>query len=136
VWRFLDEPARLKFGKFDGPANLHPEDKTAIFGRFYTQILDQYLIKRGGYISVQTMEIEQEIRTFITETFLLGSSEMLTDDTPLLGNVIDSTGVIQLIMFVQERFAISVEDEETMTDNFGSVKNVVAFIEKKLGSRG
>jgi len=66
----------------------------------------------------------------------MGSSEALNDDAPLLGNVIDSTGVIELIVFVQERFVISVEDEEVMTDNFGSVKNVVAFIEKKLRSKG
>ena len=93
-------------------------------------------IENRGYISVQTTDIEQEIRIFVADTFLLGSSETLNDDTPLLGNIIDSTGVIQLIMFVQERFAITVEDEEAMTDNFGSVKTVVAFIEKKLLSKG
>jgi acyl carrier protein len=85
---------------------------------------------------VQTADIEQEIRAFVTQNFLMGSSEALNDDAPLLGNVIDSTGVIELIVFVQERFVISVEDEEVMTDNFGSVKNVVAFIEKKLRSKG
>jgi len=85
---------------------------------------------------VQTTDIEQEIRAFVTQNFLMGSSEALNDDVPLLGNVIDSTGVIELIVFVQERFVISVEDEEVMTDNFGSVKNVVAFIEKKLRSKG
>jgi acyl carrier protein len=85
---------------------------------------------------MQTTDIEQEIRTFITENFLFGRDEALTDDVPLLGNVIDSTGVIELIGFVQDRFAISVDDEEVMTDNFGSVKNVVAFVEKKLGSKG
>jgi acyl carrier protein len=85
---------------------------------------------------MQTVDIEQEIRTFITENFLIGRSEALSDDVPLLGNVIDSTGVIELIVFVQERFTISVEDEEVMTDNFGSVKSVVTFIERKLRSKG
>lgn len=85
---------------------------------------------------MQTIEIEGEIRTFITQNFLFGRSEALNDDAPLLGNVIDSTGVIELIVFVQERFAISVDDEEVMTDNFGSIKNVVAFVEKKLRSKG
>jgi acyl carrier protein len=84
---------------------------------------------------VQTTDIEQEIRGFIAESFLMGSSDALNEDTPLLGNVIDSTGVIELIVFVQERFTISVEDEEVMTDNFGSVKNVVAFVEKKLRTK-
>ena len=81
---------------------------------------------------MQTTDIEQEIRSFLVENFLSGSSQSLNDDVPLLGNVIDSTGVIELVVFVQERFAVVVGDEEVTTDNLGSVKNVVAFIEKKL----
>ncbi|MGA2922780.1 MAG: acyl carrier protein [Candidatus Sulfotelmatobacter sp.] len=85
---------------------------------------------------MQTTDIEQEIRTFITEKFLFGRAAPLTDDVPLLGNIIDSTGVIELIVFVQERFTISVDDEEVMSENFGSLKNVVNFVEKKLRSKG
>jgi acyl carrier protein len=86
-------------------------------------------------MQVQTTEIEQEIRSFLTEKFLFGRSEALNDDVPLLGNVIDSQGVIELIVFVQERFTIAVDDEEVTTDNFASVKSAVAFIEKKLRSK-
>jgi acyl carrier protein len=85
---------------------------------------------------MQTAEIGQEIRSFLTENFLFGRAEALNDDVPLLGNVIDSTGVIELVVFVQERFTIAVDDEEVTTDNLGSVKNVVSFIEKKLRSKG
>ena len=85
---------------------------------------------------MQTTDIEQEIRSFLTENFLHGRSEVLNDDAALLGNVIDSTGVIELIVFVQERFTIAVDDEEVTTENLGSVKNVVAFIEKKLRAKG
>jgi acyl carrier protein len=81
---------------------------------------------------MQTTNIEQEVRTFLTESFLFGRGEALTDDVPLLGNVIDSTGVIELIVFLQERFTITVGDEEVTTDNLGSVTNVVAFVERKL----
>jgi acyl carrier protein len=81
---------------------------------------------------MQTTDIDQEVRTFLTESFLFGRGEALTDDVPLLGNVIDSTGVIELIVFLQERFTITVGDEEVTTDNLGSVKNVVAFVERKL----
>jgi acyl carrier protein len=86
-------------------------------------------------MEMQTTDIEQEIRKFLTENFLFGRSEALNNDAPLLGNVIDSTGVIELIVFVQERFTIAVGDEEVTTDNLGSLKNVVAFIEKKLAAR-
>jgi len=87
-------------------------------------------------MEMQTTEIEQEIRSFLIDKFLFGRSEGLTDDVPLLGNVIDSQGVIELIVFVQDRFGIEVSDEEVTTDNFASVKSVVTFIEKKLRSKG
>ena len=88
--------------------------------------------KLRGYLQMQTTNIEQDVRTYLTENFLFGRSEALTDEVPLLGNVIDSTGVIELIVFLQERFTIAVGDEEVTTDNLGSVKNVVAFVEGKL----
>jgi len=59
----------------------------------------------------------------------------LTDDVALLGNVIDSTGVIELIVFIQERFTVAVDDEEVTPDNLGTVKNVVTFVERKLRSK-
>src|SRR5580704_11995245 len=88
--------------------------------------------KLGEYMQMQATEIEQEIRSFLTEKFLFGRSEALNDDAPLLGNVIDSQGVIELIVFVQERFTITVDDEEVTTDNFATLKSTVAFIENKL----
>jgi acyl carrier protein len=87
-------------------------------------------------MQIQTTEIEQQIRNFLTENFLLGRSEALSDDVPLLGNVIDSQGVIELIVFIQERFNVTVDDEEVTTDAFASLKTTIAFIEKKLGSKG
>jgi acyl carrier protein len=84
---------------------------------------------------MQTTDIEQEIRSFLTQNFLPGRNEPLSNDVPLLGNVIDSTGVIELIVFVQERFSISVDDEEVTPDNLGSVKSVIAFVEKKLRTK-
>jgi acyl carrier protein len=85
---------------------------------------------------MQTTDIGQEIRVFLTERFLFGRDETLTDDLPLLGNVIDSQGVIELVVFVQERFNIAVDDEEVTTDNFESVKSVVTFIEEKIRRKG
>jgi acyl carrier protein len=84
---------------------------------------------------MQTTDIEHEIRGFITESFLFGRSEALKNDVPLLGSVIDSTGVIELVVFLQERFTVAVDDEEVTAENLGSVKNVVAFIEGKLRSK-
>ena len=64
-----------------------------------------------------TTDIEQEIRNFLVDTFLFGRSETLLDDAPLMDKVIDSHGVVELVVFLQERFAIRVEDEEVTTDD-------------------
>ena len=85
---------------------------------------------------MQTTEVEREIRSFLVNNFLFGRAEALRDDTSLLGGVIDSSGAIELVMFLQERFAITVKDEEiAVPENFDSLKNVVALVEKKLRSK-
>ena len=82
---------------------------------------------------MQTIEIEREIRTYLVDTFLFGKAEALRDDTALLGGVIDSTGAVELVMFLQNQFSITVEDDEVaVPENFASVKSVVSFVEKKL----
>lgn len=86
-------------------------------------------------IQSQMTEIEQEVRNFLTETFLFGSGETLNEDVPLLGSVIDSQGAIELVAFIQQRFNIEVQDEEVTIDNLTSVKSVAALIEKKLYGR-
>ena len=86
-------------------------------------------------MEMQTMNIEQEIRSFLQENFLVGGNQPLTDEQSLLGNVIDSNGVIELVMFLQERFDITVEDEEVNTDNLDSVRNAVNFVGRKLRAK-
>lgn len=85
---------------------------------------------------MQTIEIEREIRSFLVDTFLFGNAEALRDDTALLGGVIDSTGAVELVMFLQNHFSITVEDDEVaVPENFDSVKSVVSFVEKKLRNK-
>ena len=86
-------------------------------------------------MQVQTTEIEQKIRNYLTQEFLFGRSETLNEDTPLMGNVIDSQGVIELVSFVQQSFKIEITDEEVTTDNLATIKSVVALVEKKLSNQ-
>jgi len=83
---------------------------------------------------MQTTDIEREIRSFLITTFLFGRDEQLRDSDSLLGNVIDSTGALELVAFLQERFGINVDDEDVIPDNFDSVKSVVRYVVKKRGS--
>jgi acyl carrier protein len=81
---------------------------------------------------MQTIDIGHEIRSFLVDNFLFGHHEKLRDDEPLLGNVVDSTGVVEFVVFLQERFNITIEDGEVTTENLGSVRDAIAYIEKKL----
>jgi len=84
---------------------------------------------------MQTTDIEREIRNFLVNNYLFGRSEALRDDESLLDNVIDSSGVLELVVFLQESFAIVVDDEDVAPDNLESVKTVVAFVERKLATK-
>jgi acyl carrier protein len=82
------------------------------------------------------MNIEVEIRNFILENFLFDQNEdALENDASFLDeNIIDSTGILELVSFIEETYSIHVEDEELIPENLDSVNSVVSFIEKKLGS--
>jgi len=79
-----------------------------------------------------TTDIEREVRSFLVDNFLFGRADQLRDDQSLLGNVIDSTGVLELVTFLQNHFVITVEDEEVVADNLDSVRNIVVYVAKKL----
>jgi len=84
---------------------------------------------------MQTADIEREIRSFLVEHFLSGRGEKLRDDGLLLGDLIDSAGTLELVAYLQEHFAITVEDDEVVPGNLDTVNNLVAYVSRKLGAR-
>jgi acyl carrier protein len=81
-------------------------------------------------------QLKHEIRFFIVENFLYGlNDDGLTDSVSFLANgLIDSTGVLELVSFVENKYGISVKDDELIPDNFDSVNNLSNFIQKKTGN--
>ncbi len=79
------------------------------------------------------MDIKSEIRKYIIENFLYGHDDnTLGDDVSFLENgIIDSTGVLELVSFVQETFNIKVKDDELIPNNFDSLSKLEAFIVSK-----
>ena len=78
-------------------------------------------------------ELKDTIRTFIVENFLFGNNENLEDNTSFLEEgVIDSTGVLELVGFIEEQFAITVEDEELIPENLDSINNVKTYLQSKI----
>lgn len=80
-------------------------------------------------------EIGRDIRTFLIDNFLFGRAEELKDGEPLQGNVIDSTGALELVAFLQDHFGITVEDEDVTPENLESVNNVVSYVATKLAKQ-
>jgi acyl carrier protein len=79
------------------------------------------------------MSTENQIRSYILENFLFtSSSDAFADsDSILERGIIDSTGVLELIFFVEEQFGIKVADKEMVPDNFDSVDNIARFVQRK-----
>jgi acyl carrier protein len=73
------------------------------------------------------------LRLFIQETFLFGRELNFSNtDSFLDQGIIDSTGVLELITFLESTYGIHVEDRELVPENLDSVDNVVRFVESKL----
>ena len=80
-------------------------------------------------------DIKTSIRNFIIDNFLFGTADNLKDDTSFLEEgIIDSTGVLELITFLEETYEITVDDEELVPENLDSINNVTAFLNTKLAS--
>ncbi len=82
------------------------------------------------------MDIEQTVRDYIVENFLLGDDSGLDSSQSLLRTgVIDSTGIMELVMFLEETYRIEVADTEMLPENLDSIANVLRFVERKLTGR-
>ncbi len=81
-------------------------------------------------------QIRAEIRAFVIDNFLMGdATDMLDDQGSFLKNgIIDSTGVLEVVMFLESNFDLKVEDRELLPENIDSVDNQVAFVLGKLNA--
>lgn len=79
------------------------------------------------------MDARQTIRNFILENFLFTDDPAaLVDGKSFLSSgMIDSTGVLEIMYFVEEKFGFSISDDEMLPENLDSVDNLVAFVARK-----
>jgi acyl carrier protein len=82
--------------------------------------------------------IRTAVRGFVVENFLYGaSSDTLADDQSFLDTgIIDSTGVLELVGFLEREFGVAVEDDELTPTNLDSVTRLVSFVTRKLEAKG
>ncbi len=79
------------------------------------------------------MSVEQQIRDYILENFLFtkDAAALNTDESFLAKGIIDSTGMLEVIYFLEDKFGIRIEDAEMIPENLDSVRNIVRFVERK-----
>jgi acyl carrier protein len=79
------------------------------------------------------MSTEQKLRKYILETYLFTTDDgaLANDDSFLDKGIIDSTGILELVMYLEEEFGLAVADEELLPENLDSINNLVTFVERK-----
>jgi len=80
----------------------------------------------------QVMLIQEQIRNYIIENLLFGSDNLRDEDSFLEHGVVDSTGVLELVLFAEETFGITVDEEEILPDHFDSISSLARYVTRKL----
>ena len=75
-------------------------------------------------------EIEQSVRAFITENFILGDSEpeLNGSESFLERGLIDSMGVLEIVDFIEDEFGFSISDEDLLPENLDSIDLITSFV--------
>src|SRR5690242_11991210 len=90
-----------------------------------------------GAVVRKNMEISDQLRQFIRTTFLRGDDLELSDSTPLLtSGLLDSTDALELLLYMESEFDITVGDDESGPENLDTLERITAFIEAKRGAGG
>ena len=81
------------------------------------------------------MSTQEKVRQFVTRNFYVADPSTLKDEQSLLdAGIIDSTGVLEIVQFLESDFGIKVEDTEIIPENVDSIVRIAAFIGRKKPS--
>lgn len=84
-------------------------------------------------VDLSAAEIRGRLRDFVREAFLLGDEVDLEDDTSLLmSGILDSTGVLELVLHLEQDYGLQIADEEILPDNLDSIERLCRFVQSKL----
>jgi acyl carrier protein len=79
--------------------------------------------------------IKEKVRSFVVENFLFGTENGLEEDTSFLEDgIVDSTGILELVDFLEKEYGLRVEDEELTPENLDSISNIAVYVAGKMGS--
>jgi acyl carrier protein len=78
-------------------------------------------------------EIKAKVRGFLIDNFLFGNANGIADDTSFLeAGILDSTGVMEVVAFLEQQFDLQVDDDELIPENLDSISSIGAFVSRKL----
>jgi len=80
--------------------------------------------------------IRSNVRSFIIRNFLFGADNdsFADQDSFLATGIMDSTGILELIEFLEENYNITIQDEEMLPENLDTIDNVCSFVTRKMGN--
>lgn len=80
-------------------------------------------------------DIKGTVRRFLLDNFAMGEGASIADDASFMeGHILDSTGFVELVSFLEESFGIQVDDAEMVPENLDSLANIDAFVARKRGA--
>lgn len=86
--------------------------------------------------SIDSADEKNKIRDFVIQNFLFGDGGSLKDDTSFMGEgIIDSTGILELVMHLEETYGIQVQPDEMVPENLDSVSRVADFIARRMAAK-
>jgi acyl carrier protein len=83
------------------------------------------------------MEIERKIRKFIEDSFLFREDrgDLFAEESLLDAGLIDSTGILELVAFLESGFGIAIADAEIVPDNLDSIRAITCYVQRKLATQ-
>jgi acyl carrier protein len=80
-------------------------------------------------------DIEEKLRSFLIQNFVLSDQldQLSAEDSLLENGIIDSTGILELVFFVEDQFGIQIDTSEVLPENFDSIRALSAYIQRKQG---
>jgi acyl carrier protein len=82
---------------------------------------------------VTTQVVREQLHRHVVETFLFDNGDVDDSASLLDEGIIDSMGVLELVLFLEENFGVSVTEREVVPENFDSIDALTAFVEYRLG---
>ncbi|HRP48309.1 MAG TPA: acyl carrier protein [Trueperaceae bacterium] len=88
--------------------------------------------------TADTRTIDRAVRQFLADNFILdsGGADLGADESLTQAGVLDSMGVLELIMFMEQHFGVSVPDEDTLPENLDSIARIVTYVASRLTRGG